>query len=82
MKKNIKDLCKNIENHFFKHKTFYMSIFISLIVIFIWCKWGKLIFKKFMNENDNINDNNFNNNENYYNQKMLNEINNILVKIN
>jgi len=83
MKKNIKDLCKNIECHFSKHKTFYMSILISLIIVFIWCKWGKIIFKKVMKNNDEILDNNLiNNNNKYYNQKILNEINNILVKIN
>ena len=84
MKNNIKIFCKDIENHFSKYKIFYMSILITLLVIFIWCKWGNKLLQKMINKKHNVSKNNLNlNSENkYYNQQIVNEINNILLKIN
>ena len=78
MKNNIKDFCKDIEMHFIRYKTFYISILITLLIIFIWCKWGnKILQKKISKEKLNLNLEN-----KYHNQKIVNEINDILLKIN
>ena len=76
MKNNTIDLLKEIENHFMKYKNFYISIILSLIIIFCWCKFGKkLLEKKINNKNESFN-------KLESNKKIINEINNILQKIN
>lgn len=67
MKNNTIDLIKVIENHFMKYKNFYISILLSLIIIFCWCKFNKKILNQIDIKDDD---------------KMITEIDNILTKIN
>lgn len=84
MQNKEKDICKEIEKHFLKYKNFYISIIISLIIIFVWCKWGRKILEKIdVKENfDNTNNINLTGENKYYNQEIVNEITDILQKIN
>lgn len=76
MKNNTIDLLKELEKHFMKYKNFYISIILSLIIIFCWCKFGKkLLEKKIDNNNENFN-------QIRSNKEIINEIDNILQKIN
>lgn len=67
MKNNTIDLIKEIENHFLKYKNFYIAIILSLIIIFCWCKFSKRVLEKLDNKKED---------------KIINEINDILQKIN
>ena len=86
MQNKEKDICKDIEKHFLKYKNFYISILISLVIIFVWCKWGRKILEKIevtdtLNKNNN-NSINLTGENKYYNQEIVNEITDILRKIN
>lgn len=44
----------SIDNHFNKYKTFYLSILIVSILLFVWCKYGKKILDYCFAESTNI----------------------------
>lgn len=81
MKNNVIKICKNVETHFLRYKSFYISLMISLIIIFIWCKWGRKILEK-INSNNKLNQLNLSSENDVYNDKIVNEITDILGKIN
>lgn len=70
---NTLDLINEVEKHFIKYKNFYIATLISLIIIFCWCKFGKKMIDN-IDKKENFNSNN--------NEEIINEINNILKKIN